>query len=128
MKSLKLVFLFLVFFCLSILIACRNDRSKADYEETVRLKLCKDLYVEMYTVFGSGAFGGDIMGEYLTDSTNFRMFVGTFDNAHETFSYKCEGDSVLIYKRVTGADGSTWVVKSLRTFSLLDLKKKKKFE
>ncbi|MCW3465856.1 hypothetical protein [Chitinophaga nivalis] len=106
-------------------ITCRNDRSKAHYALTV--KVCdKPLYVEMFTVFGSGAFGSDIMGQYLTDSSHFRMFVGTFDNGDEYYAYRCKGDSVIITKTKESPVGNK--VLQIRAYNLLDLKRHGLFE
>ena len=115
---------FLFFFFL--LIGCNNDRSRDKFFSTVRV--CnKDLFVETYIIFGGGAFGGDRVSDYLTDSVNFRMYVGTYDDGDEAYSYACKGDSVDIYK-VTGRRENKNKIVDTKTYSLQILKKKNVFE
>lgn len=64
------------------------------------LELDCRIYVERYDV---NAFGVD--ENYLSDSSNFRIFVGKFDVEHETFSYKCKNDNIVIYKRAEDSQG-----------------------
>ncbi len=115
------LFIFLLCF-----IACRGDRSKAKYDSTVAL--CnKKLFVETFTIFGSGAFGGDRVSEYLTDSVNFRIYIGTFDNAHEGYSFEYFGDSIKVSKSVDGANGNRRI-ESIRFYSFSQLKASKRFD
>jgi|SRR5437762_6171281 len=115
---------FLLF--LFLLCSCKSNRSKGKYASTVQI--CnQNLYIETYTIFGSGAYGGDRVSDYLTDSLNFKMYVGTYDNADEGFSYVCKGDSVKIYKVKGIRENRNKIVRTL-TYSLSDLKKKKIFE
>lgn len=44
----------------------------------------------------------DIGYEYLTDSCNFRIYVGRFDNEHGSCRYQCKKDSVIIFKNFDG--------------------------
>jgi uncharacterized protein YozE (UPF0346 family) len=88
--TVSIIFVFVIF-------GCHSDRSKNKHTSTV--KVCDNrIFIEEFEIFNSGAFGGDRVSQYLTDSANFRMYVGTFDNAHEFYSYKCNGDSIVIYK------------------------------
>ena len=76
--------------------SCRGDRSKDLYNFTT--SVCdKNLFVEVFTISGGGAYGGDRVSDYLTDSTNFRIYIGTYDNAHRFFAYICKGDSLYVY-------------------------------
>lgn len=50
-----------------------------------------NLYVETYQI---NLMEVDVC--YLTDSTNFRIFVGRFDPQFATYDFKCYGDSVYI--------------------------------
>jgi hypothetical protein len=105
---------------------CRSDRSKAEHDTTVAV--CnKKLFVEMFTIFGSGAFGGDRVSEYLTDSINFRIYIGTFDNAHEAYSFECFGDSIKVSKRVDDSNENR-KVESVRFYSYSQLKASKQFD
>jgi len=54
----------------------------------------KHLYIERY----SAGLIGNLTAEYLTDSTNFRIYVGTFDEETSWFYYKRMGDIVSIEK------------------------------
>ena len=96
-------------------------------------KVCnKNLFVEVYTVNPAG-----VNADYLTDSVNFRKYIGDWDDEHENYSYSCKGDSIYIMKTVEGnrwakADttpsGQFTVISNLDTiqnlvFSLSQLKK-----
>lgn len=116
-----------LFFCLLFFLftGCNSDRNKDKYRSTVNI--CKKLYVETFAIIGGGAYGSDRVSDYLTDSINFRNYIGTYDNNDEGYSYKCVGDSITIYK-VTGRSESKNKIVSTTKFSLLNLKKDKKFE
>lgn len=108
------------------MLGCRNDRDKKKHESTTMI--CKrNLFVETYIIFGGGAFGGDKVSDYLTDSNNFRVFVGVYDNGDEAYSYECKGDSINIYKVIGISENRNRIV-SRKTFNLLDLKRKKIFD
>lgn len=61
----------------------------------------------------------DVAYYYLTDSSNFRMFVGKFDNEHGGYSFKCQDDSMEISETYDGK------VINIREFSLVNLRKSK---
>lgn len=118
----KYPFLFFLFF----LFSCRNDRNKDTHSSTVMV--CnKSLFVETYTIFGNGAYGGDRVSDYLTDSTNFRIYIGTYDNGDEGYSYECKGDSINVYK-ITGRRENKNKIISTTVYSLSELRKKKVFD
>lgn len=57
--------------------SCKNDRSKSQLDHTTTLSDGK-LYVETYLV--SKALSCERrLSDYLTDSTNFRKYVGSYD-------------------------------------------------
>mgnify|MGYP003583299431 CR=1 FL=1 len=89
------------------------------YKQTVNI--CNNLYVEVFNINPSGV---DV--DYLTDSINFRIFVGKWDNEHENFRYLCKNDSLIIEK-VTRDDNS-FIVLEKRVYSLIHLKSERKFE
>lgn len=66
------------------------------------------LYAEMfdYNPAGTGT-------EYLTDSTNFRVYVGQFDSDHENFAFKITGDTIRITKLTTAYSGDKQVIGEL---------------
>jgi len=92
------------------------------YKRTIRV--CDNkLYLEIFNVNPAG-----IDSHYLTDSLNFRLYVGKFDNEHENFHYACEGDSLFI-ERIASIDTTgKMTVMETRVYNLIDLKKKRKFE
>ena len=95
MKIANRLFLFLLIVIL--LQSCYDDKSRKSYDDT--FDVCGGKYfVEKFTVFGNGAFGSDQKSNYLTDSSTFRIFVGTFDEGHEVYNYSCAGDSIYIVK------------------------------
>lgn len=118
----KLLFIFLGV----ISFGCNNDRNKTTHSSTVRV--CnRNLVVETYEIAGGGAYGGDRVSDYLTDSVNFRIYVGTYDNADEGYSYECTGDSVYVLK-ITGRRKNENKIVDKKVYSLLGLEKKKIFE
>ncbi|MHA4811762.1 hypothetical protein ACX0G9_26940 [Flavitalea flava] len=114
---------------LSILlfVGCQSDRSKTGEHST--LPLCDHrFFVEVYTINGGGAFGGDRVSAYLTDSINFRKYLGTYINSNESIATVCKGDSLYIYRTIT--DESTQKPKIVNTtiYSAENLKKNREFE
>ena len=87
-------------------------------------KVCEHtLYVEAFNVNPAG-----VDADYITDSVNFRLYVGKFDNEHEIYRYSCSGDSLLIRKfAVLDFSGIRKVIDT-RVFSIKELKSKGKFE
>jgi len=49
------------------------------------------LFVEVYK---ANSFGMET--HYITDSTNFRIFVGKIDIEHQNYHYSCHGDTIRI--------------------------------
>ncbi|MBL7750391.1 MAG: hypothetical protein JNN29_03360 [Chitinophagaceae bacterium] len=114
-------------------LSCRSDRSKRYHSTTI--EVCgKALLVEKYVVSGGGAFGGDRVSDYLTDSSNFRIYIGTFDNANENFTYECKGDSIYIEKISIEEEGIPYKTKTVvrviekRVIDLNTLRNNGKFE
>ncbi len=79
-----------------LLISCKNNWSKNNLSS--KRTIGSNLHIETYKIFSGGAYGGDMMTDYLTDSANFRFYVGTFDNAHEVYTYECKVDIIFITK------------------------------
>ncbi len=103
-----------VMFLLVLFVSCKQ---KLDHRMT--LKICEpSLYIESFVVFGGGALGGDIKKDYLTDSINFRVYTGKFNDSVETLQYICENDSIKIYRfQYAGSivlDSTFYSIKSLK--------------
>ena len=117
-------FLFFYFFSFG----CRNDRSKDKLKAIIHI--CNQhLFVEKYEVWGGGAYDGDMISVYLTDSTNFRIYLRTYDNAHESIGFECKGeDSVNVYNQVIDTATNKFKTVMSKVYSLSELRKKKIFE
>ena len=86
--------------------------------------VCKNtLYVEVFNINPAG-----VDAVYLTDSINFRLYVGEFDNEHENFSCYCNGDSIVIKKLATVDTSGRRKAVQTRTFSLKTLQENKTCE
>lgn len=99
MKILIAIF-FLLFFT-----SCYDKYSKKYYHSTTLLK--NGLFVESFTVYGSGASGTDMITDYLTDSLTFRMYAGTYDQGPEYYYYQINGDSILIQKYKSSSESKS---------------------
>jgi len=70
----------------------------------------------------------DVVGvtkEYLTDSANFRLLIGTRDEEQENYSYACHGDSISITKSALNDSAIILVPVSIKHFRLDDLVSRK---
>jgi hypothetical protein len=79
-----------------IFFACNDNYSKKSHKWTTELS--SGLYIERFTVYGSGAFGTDKVSVYLTDSLFFNLYIGTFDEGNEYYQYSVSGDSIMVKK------------------------------
>lgn len=79
------------------------------------------LYVEIFRIV---PIGGDT--DYLTDSANFRIYIGSCDPEQTTYTYNCEGDSVIIKEVTLGRESNYTLHKVLsrKAYSLEQLKNK----
>jgi len=109
-----------IIFIILLQFSCKEN-GKGEYQFTT--KVCGKFYVEEYRTFGSGALGGDIIADYLTDSSNFRVFVGEFDNYDSHFSYKCTGDSLSIYSLHKADSDSTFQIVKTSLYLISNLVK-----
>ena len=105
-------------------ISCRSDRSKKELYSTTQLCDGK-LFVETYMIFGGGAGGGDRVSQYLTDSSNFRIYIGTYVQLYKHYWYECIGDSIKIHEM--DEEHANKII-SIRSYFLPTLKKENKFE
>ena len=114
---------FIIIVALIFISSCGSDK-KHKYAFTT--DICGgNLYVETFTVFGQGAFGADLYEDYLTDSSNFRIYIGEVDSGAESYNYQCSNDSIIINKVPAGSDVNLEGNKRYYTFS--ELKKLKNF-
>ncbi len=108
----------------ALLSGCIDKRSKKEFKSSKRI--CDSLYMELYTVFGSGALGGDLLSAYITDSTNFRKYLGTFDNAEGGYHCECKGDSIIVSEVIRKQIDVK--IRPIETFNVNRLKEKGEFE
>jgi hypothetical protein len=122
-KYKRWVFIFSI-----VVLGCKNEKDKSRIKAVI--PICNQyLFVEKYLISGQGAFGGDLMSAYLTDSTNFRKYLFTYDNAHESISVDCKGEgSVLITKLIQDTTTLDFKIESTTIYRVSDLKKEKIFE
>jgi hypothetical protein len=56
------------------------------------------LYLEYYTVYGGGFMTTDDVAVYLTDYSNFRVYLGIYDESDKPIGVKCDGDQITTIK------------------------------
>ena len=71
-------------------IFCVLSGCKRRYKTTETV--CKDnLFVETFIVY-------PLEENYLTDSSTFRVYIGKYDEDNESYSYKCNRDTIIVEK------------------------------
>jgi hypothetical protein len=106
----------------SIFQGCINDKSRKSHKWT--FKVCDSLYTEIFSTFGQGAWGGDRNGQWLTDSTDFRLFLGAFDEGYGRILVECKNDSILIIQFPDDLDVNKHLESpETRAYLLKDLRK-----
>lgn len=94
--SITLVIGFLLF--LFIYKKCTwNEKDRDRLRSTT--KICDSVFVETYLIFGQGAFGTDLVSDWLTDKKNFRIYIGTYDEGRGGYWYNCRQDSIFARKK-----------------------------
>ncbi|RZK29547.1 MAG: hypothetical protein EOO61_20545 [Hymenobacter sp.] len=88
---MKKFFLYPISVVLLVMCSCQRREFKHG------LRLEKNLYVEFY----SAGLTGSLTSLYLTDSANFRLYAGTYDDENELLHIRRDRDSIIIVKRVT---------------------------
>jgi len=115
---------------------CGYDKRSKKHPPQIKV-VCKGiLYIETYTVFAEGgAIGGVVKSDYLTDSADFRIYIGTYDDEHEKYFYELKGDSIHVEKirfeedlKSFDASKIKTTITENKTYSLKDLEKQKVFE
>jgi hypothetical protein len=86
-------------------------------------KICNGLYVETYLVFGQGAYGLDQVSDWLTDKSNFRMYIGTYDEGNGGFNFQCKGDSVYVKQLLYDEDRNFRTDSLIRSYTFFELEK-----
>lgn len=108
------------------MLSCNNDREDKEYNQT--LMICNSLYVEEYFDFKGGVFGGDLTTEYLTDSSNFRIYIGSLDTDNEYYRYYCYPQLVAVTINVIDQHSTTYNVKDSILYNLDSLKRLKNYK
>lgn len=88
-RSMKIKFLFFLLFVLSVLGCVRRHTATAD--------LGDHLYVEYFNINPAG-----VEEVYLTDSVNFRVYIGKYDTEHQKVGCKIKGDTIVVFKNQAG--------------------------
>lgn len=89
--------IYLIIPILLLQFSCNQNNGKGKHIFTTRI--CSDIYVEGYRTYEGGALGSNITAEYLTDSINFRVYVGDFDLSESKYAFECKNkDTLIIYK------------------------------
>jgi hypothetical protein len=128
-------YIFLLVFSIA---SCTSCRSKERYLFTVNMckyapnKCTCNLFSETFSAFDQGAWGTGLDSDYLTDSVNFRIYLGTYDEEDEMIVVKCNGgDSIYVEKKVRigpRRKGASFRTEEKTGFSIEDLKRKHVFE
>ena len=122
---LKKIVLIMIVFLSFILFGCNNNRSKKRF--FVSGVVCNNLIVEKYIVGSWGALSAETYSDYLTDSLNFRLYVGIHGD-EDNFEYACANDSIYIIRLSQRGVEKAKIVDTLEVYSLNELKRKKIFE
>ena len=111
-----------------IVLSCKNDKNKSKF--IVAQPICdRQLYLATYEISTGGAHDGDRISAYLTDSSNFREYLRTYDNNHEALHVECSGtDEVTIQINKRDPVSGAYVKDEVKTFNLKELRKMKKFD
>jgi hypothetical protein len=103
---------------------CINDKSRKNHKWTS--KVCDNLYTETFSTFGQGAFGGDRLSMWLTDSTSFRIYLGVFDEVEGRIEVECKLDTVFVKQFPDALDANEHLSNpDTRSFDISELMKKK---
>jgi len=115
---------YLILSSLAIVIGYIKISDKGDYQLTLRNH--KDLYIEVYR----SGYDNCITSEYLTDSTNFRIYLGAYSE-NEQLITKCKGDNIVVERSVDTSSIPEWnwpKVTERKTYSLAALKNRHVFD
>ncbi len=103
-----------------------DDRSRENFRRD--RSIGNHLYVETYCVFGQGAFGTDLVSDWLTDKSNFRIYIGTYDEGRGGFRLECK-DSTVYVRECLYDDNDHFIKESLvDVYNIAGLKKLQNFK
>lgn len=100
MKNLLIILGLLI-----VISSCSNKYSKSEHIATIQIG--PNLYNEVYKVYSGGVFASDSYSNYITDSVNFRKYVGTrYYDDEEIYCSLSDSNTVLVVKlsKVNTAD------------------------
>jgi hypothetical protein len=119
-----------------VALCCKNEKSKKNHIASYPLTNCNFLYLEDYRILRS--YFGSFTNRYLTDSINFRVFVGICDqDEYENYKGYLVGDSIIIIKTGLGDPsindstpiyGRPGIILKRQVFNLSKLRKDHRFE
>ncbi len=89
--------------------------------------VCNNLIREKYVVGSWGALSAETYSDYLTDSINFRVYIGTHDE-DENFEYDCSNDSIYVIRLSIKGIEKAKVIDTSKIYSLSELKRERIFE
>src|SRR5437868_1956792 len=98
---MKAQFMFVVVFALFDSNCFQKSKKKT-------VELDYHLYVENFNI---NPFGVDEV--YLTDSLNFKVYVGKYDVEHERYTFVYKKNNIIVYKKAKDANGKWRKVDSL---------------
>jgi hypothetical protein len=108
---MKVQLLVILLFVLPFLGCSRRHR--------VTLDVGDHLYVEYFNINSAG-----VDEVYLTDSVNFRIYIGRYDTEHQKVGCEVNGDTIVIFKNKAG-EGGVRVIMDLKQLSKQYLTKHK---
>lgn len=111
MRQNAIVFILICLVLFFLFQKCSIDDKCRDTNIGVE-EICNNLFVETFSVFNQGAFGGGRYSKWLTDSVNFRLFLGVYDEIEGGFYFNCYGETILVSQLPDNIDGNP---KSLTT-------------
>jgi|GEM_PF-2087777 len=86
----KICILISLFFFLS----CNNyENNREDFKFSYNV--CENYFIEVFRAEGFGVFGGELDSHFITDSINFRKYLGVADEYGSTDIY-CNNDTIFI--------------------------------
>lgn len=124
MKEERVITAITILLGLILNIGCVDKKSKEKLFTTK--SVCNNIWREKFSVFSGGAFSAELYSDYITDSVNFRVYIGSHDE-YSGFEYNCNGDTLFVRKFKVNEDRSSSIIER-SIFRLSVLQKEHKFE